>query len=137
MTNTAAPQSEGAFDRNATNVNIVYYLYLASIVLGVTAIVGVIMAFMNRLGTGDWLDTHYTYQIRTFWIGLLFSVLGLVLTLVVVGWLVVLATAVWLILRFSFWHAGGGVLSGWALATLGENGLVGAGDRCKPPLGAG
>jgi uncharacterized membrane protein len=28
-----------------------------------------------------------------------FSVLGLVLTLVVVGWLVVLATAVWLILR--------------------------------------
>jgi uncharacterized membrane protein len=99
MTNTAAPQSEGAFDRNATNVNIVYYLYLASIVLGVTAIVGVIMAFMNRLGTGDWLDTHYTYQIRTFWIGILYFVISVILTMVVIGAFLIVATLVWWIVR--------------------------------------
>lgn len=91
--------TEGAFDRNSTNVNVVYYLYLASIVLGVTAIIGVIMAFMNRLGTGDWLDSHYTYQIRTFWIGLLYFAIGVVLTMIVIGAAVIVATLVWWIVR--------------------------------------
>jgi uncharacterized membrane protein len=90
--------TEGAFDRNATNVNIIYYLYLASIVVGVTAIVGVIMAYMNR-SAGDWLDTHYTYQIRTFWIGLLYGLIGAVLTMVVIGIAVLIAVVVWWIVR--------------------------------------
>jgi uncharacterized membrane protein len=77
----------------------IYICYLASFLAGITGLIGVVLAYVNR-GTGPaWLETHYHYQIRTFWIGLVFSVLGLVLTLVVVGWLVVLATAVWLILR--------------------------------------
>jgi uncharacterized membrane protein len=90
--------SESAFDRNATNINVIYYLYLASIVLGVTAIVGLIMAYMNR-GAGDWLDSHYTYQIRTFWIGLLYAVIGVVLTMAVIGVLVLLGVFVWWVVR--------------------------------------
>jgi len=90
--------TEGAFDRNTTNINLIYYLYLASIVLGVTAIVGVIMAFMNR-GDGDWLDSHYTYQIRTFWIGLLYFAIGVILAMVVIGAAVIVATLVWWIVR--------------------------------------
>jgi uncharacterized membrane protein len=90
--------NEGAFDRNATNVSIIYYLYLATILLWVTAIVGVIMAFMNR-GSGDWLDSHYTYQIRTFWIGILYGFIGVVLTMVVIGIFVLAAVLVWWIVR--------------------------------------
>jgi uncharacterized membrane protein len=91
--------TDGAFDRTATNVNVIYYLYLASILLGVTAIVGVIMAYMNRGPGADWLDSHYTYQIRTFWTGLLYSAIGLVLTFVIIGFLVLLFVLIWWIVR--------------------------------------
>ena len=91
--------TDGAFDRTATNVNIVYYLYLASILVGITAIVGVIMAYMNRGQGTDWLDSHYTYQIRTFWIGLLYGVIGLVLTFVIIGFAVLLFVLIWWIVR--------------------------------------
>ena len=91
--------AEGPFDRNATNVNVVYYLYLASILVGVTAIVGVIMAYMNRGPGADWLDSHYTYQIRTFWIGLLYGAIGFVLMFVVIGFVVLLGVLIWWIVR--------------------------------------
>jgi uncharacterized membrane protein len=91
--------TDGAFDRSPTNVNIVYYLYLASILVGITAIIGVIIAYMNRGAGMDWLDSHYTYQIRTFWIGVLYSLVGLVLTFVIIGFLVLLFVLVWWIVR--------------------------------------
>jgi uncharacterized membrane protein len=98
MTPTPTP-NEGAFDRNATNVNLIYYFYLASVVLGLTAIIGLIMAYINRGSGGDWLDTHYTYQIRTFWIGLLYGAVGVVLTMVLVGIAVLLFVLIWWIVR--------------------------------------
>ncbi len=91
--------TDGAFDRSATNVNVVYYLYLVSILVGLTAIVGVIMAYMNRGPGADWLDSHYTYQIRTFWIGLLYSVIGLALTFIIIGFLVLLFVLIWWVVR--------------------------------------
>jgi uncharacterized membrane protein len=91
--------TESAFDRNVTNINVIYYLYLASIVLGVTAIVGVIMAYMKQGIGEDWLDSHYTYQVRTFWIGLLYAVIGVVLTMAVIGIVVLAGVLVWWIVR--------------------------------------
>jgi uncharacterized membrane protein len=91
--------TEGAFDRNATNISLVYYLYLASIQVGVTAIVGLIVAYVNRGSSSDWLDSHYTYQIRTFWIGLLYFVAGLALAFAVIGFLVLLFVLVWWVVR--------------------------------------
>ena len=79
--------------------NIVYILYLVSLVVGVTGIVGVIMAYINRDGAPGWVQTHYTFQIRTFWIGFLFVFVGAILTLLLIGWLVLLAWVVWLIVR--------------------------------------
>jgi uncharacterized membrane protein len=90
--------NEAPFDRNATNVSIIYYLYLAAILLGVTAVVGVIMAYMNQLAN-EWLDTHYTYQVRTFWIGLLYAAIGVVLTMVVIGVAVLAFVLVWWVVR--------------------------------------
>jgi uncharacterized membrane protein len=84
---------------SVANVNLVYYLYLAAVVLGLTAIVGVIMAYMNRTPAGDWLDSHYRYQIRTFWIGLLYGIVGGALTMVLVGILVLIFALVWWIVR--------------------------------------
>jgi uncharacterized membrane protein len=77
----------------------IYILYLASFLAGLTGLVGVVLAYVNRGTAPAWLETHFTYQIRTFWIGLLYTIIGFVTTLVIVGWLVLLATSVWLILR--------------------------------------
>lgn len=78
---------------------VIYLCHLAFFVTGIGPLVGVFLAYLNR-GTGpEWIESHYRYQIRTFWIGLLYSTVGVVTLLVLIGWLVLLATAIWLILR--------------------------------------
>ncbi len=77
----------------------IYVLYAISIVFGVTVIVGVVLAYMGRAEAPNWLKSHYRFQIRTFWLLVLFSFIGVVLLLVWVGYLVLVATAVWLIAR--------------------------------------
>jgi uncharacterized membrane protein len=78
---------------------IVYILYLVGIVVGVTAIIGLILAYINRNDAEDWLQSHYQFQIRTFWIGILYTVIGGILTFIVVGYLVLLFWLIWLIVR--------------------------------------
>ena len=90
-------------DRQA---KLIYALYVISVVsVGTTAIIGVVLAYMARDEAPNWLASHYRFQIRTFWLLLLFSFIGSVLTLVFVGYVVLIATAVWLIVRcLKGWH---------------------------------
>ncbi len=81
------------------NVTLVYILYLLSLVIGFTSIVGVIFAYLNKGKGPSWADSHYTYQIRTFWIGLLFGIASALLTIVLIGFLLILALLVWMIIR--------------------------------------
>lgn len=78
---------------------IVYFLYLASVIFGITGVIGVVMAYINRSDAPPWLESHYQFQIRTFWIGVLMMLVGFVLTFVLVGFLVFLFWVVWLIVR--------------------------------------
>ena len=65
------------------NVKLIYGLYLVSVVVGLTALIGLVMAYLNRSQVaGSWTESHYAYQIRTFWIGLLYSILCVILMLV-------------------------------------------------------
>lgn len=77
---------------------IIYALYLVNFVLPFASLVGVIMAYINK-GDGNYLDSHYQFQIRTFWIGLLYVVIGALLTFILIGWLVILFYIIWLIIR--------------------------------------
>lgn len=88
-------------DKNTTEstAKIVYILYLTSIVLGITGIVGVVMAYINQSDAPEWLKSHYQFQIRTFWIGALYLVIGIILSFVVIGYLVLLFWLIWLIIR--------------------------------------
>jgi len=87
-------------DQSSTsNVKLVYILYLVSVVLGLTSIIGVIMAYVNRGTAPEWLKSHYQFQIRTFWIGMLYGIIGILLLAVVVGFLVLLFVLVWYIVR--------------------------------------
>jgi uncharacterized membrane protein len=78
---------------------IIYILYFVGYFTGVTAIIGVIMAHI-QLDTADpMLATHYRFQIRTFWIGLLYLVVGTVLSLIIIGFLVLAWWFVWSLIR--------------------------------------
>ncbi len=81
------------------NVKLVYGLYIASFLVGITAIVGVVFAYLNRGRAEPWLQSHYTYQIRTFWIGLLYGLVSALLVLVGIGILLFFALMVWAIAR--------------------------------------
>ncbi|MCU7958888.1 MAG: hypothetical protein KZQ58_02605 [gamma proteobacterium symbiont of Bathyaustriella thionipta] len=78
---------------------IIYILYLVGLVFGLTGIVGVVMAYINRAEAPEWLQSHYQFQIRTFWIGLLYLVTGFLLAIVLIGYLLLLFWVVWLIVR--------------------------------------
>jgi uncharacterized membrane protein len=78
---------------------IIYILYLVGLAVGITAVIGVVMAYVNRNEAPEWLRSHYEFQIRTFWIAILYSFIGVLLTMVLIGVLVLLFTVVWLIIR--------------------------------------
>lgn len=97
-------EEEGSFDSlfsaGGTNVKVVYVLYLVSLAgVGITTIVGLIFAYLNRRSGPDWVSSHYTYQIRTFWIGLLYSLIGGFLAMVAIGFLVLGFVVIWYIVR--------------------------------------
>lgn len=79
--------------------NIIYILYLVGLVVGITSLVGLIMAYVNRSGAPDWVQSHYRFQIRTFWIGLLYSAIGVVTLVIIIGWFIFLFVAIWMIIR--------------------------------------
>ncbi len=94
--NEAAAQDNISTEGTA---RIIYILYLVGLVIGITGIIGVVIAYVNRSDAPDWLKSHYQFQIRTFWIGGLFMLIGAILTFVVIGWLVMLFWVIWLIVR--------------------------------------
>ncbi|MCL7929830.1 DUF4870 family protein [Halomonas llamarensis] len=84
---------------DTTMALVVYALFLASFVVGFTSLIGVVIAYVYRGKGPHWLDEHFRYQIRTFWIGLLYATLFSLLTFVLIGFPLLLALAVWLIVR--------------------------------------
>ncbi|PWW01579.1 putative membrane protein [Hoeflea marina] len=82
-----------------TNMQVIYILYLASFVIGLTGLVGIVMAYINRGKSAPWIETHYTWAIRTFWIGLLYSLVASFLMIIGVGFLLIIAVVIWVIVR--------------------------------------
>ena len=95
-----ASQPESPKSEVSTTVPmIIYALYLVNFILPFAGLVGVIMAYINKNDAPEFLNSHYQFQIRTFWIGLLYVIIGALLTMVIIGWLVLLFYVIWLIVR--------------------------------------
>ena len=85
---------------NKTLTWIIYGLYAASFLIGITGIVAIVMNYVKRGDVaGTFLESHFTWQIRTFWISLVVAIVGMLLMVVMVGWLVLVADMVWVIYR--------------------------------------
>ena len=86
-------QTDGWLEPGPQNALVIYILYLVGFVIGITAIVGIVMAYLNRGKAGGFVESHYTWQIRTFWIALLASFVSALLFIVGIGVLLMLAVA--------------------------------------------
>lgn len=78
---------------------IIYILYLVACASGITAVVGVVMAYVSRSTAPDWLKSHYTFQIRTFWMGLLYFTVSAALCVILIGVPLLIASFIWYIVR--------------------------------------
>jgi len=76
-----------------------YCLLIVSTIIGFSGIVAVIMAYVNQEESPEWLHSHHRFQIRTFWIGLLYACIGIVTFGIGIGYLIILFTVVWIIIR--------------------------------------
>ena len=97
---------------------------VGSFLFGWPSIIAVIINYVKRgEARGTWLESHFTWQIRTFWYALLWAVVvGLVsapLTLVVIG--------------FGTWVLGMAVLGLWAIYRIAR-GWMRLNDRQAMPL---
>lgn len=81
------------------NVILIYGLYLLGLVFGLTIVIGVVMAYVNRGRAEPWVDCHYRFLIRTFWIGLAYSFLAALLIVAVIGGFLFIAIAIWFVIR--------------------------------------
>jgi uncharacterized membrane protein len=94
-----------------TIATVVYALQAVGFFVGITWIVAVVMDYVKKDEAKDtWLESHFRWQIRTFWFGLLWGVIGAILFIVVIGWFVLVADAIWIIYR---------IVKGWL--NLAEN----------------
>lgn len=86
--------------QNSSLAMIVYVLYLVGFCTGITALVGVILAYVNRGNEPSSLvRSHFDYQIKTFWWGLLWLTIGWITVWFMVGFVVWLVWAVWTLYR--------------------------------------
>lgn len=76
-----------------------YFLLIVSLFSGVTAVIAIIIAYVYRSDCPEWLKSHFDFQIRTFWIGLLYLVVGAITAFIGIGVLILVGAAIWLIVR--------------------------------------
>lgn len=96
--NGVSPTPATGFDFNRPTI--VALLYLASFFVGVTFIIGLILAYVWQGETrGTWEESHLRFHIRTFWIALAASLVAAVLTLLLIGFLLFLAIGLWVLIR--------------------------------------
>lgn len=83
-----------------TLTTIIYALYAASFLVGITAIVAIVMNYVKKEDVaGTFLESHFRWQIRTFWFALLWCAAGAIMMLILVGWFVLAANGIWVIYR--------------------------------------
>ena len=88
---------------------IVYALQAVGFLLGITWVVAIIVNYVKKEDVkGTWLESHFRWQIRTFWSGLLWAVLGFLFMITIIGWFVgmfiLMVDSTWIIYR---------VVKGW------------------------
>ena len=91
---------------------IVYILQIAGLLIGVTFIFGVIFNYLKINQVKDtWVESHFIWQIKTFWYGLGILILGILTLSIAVGSVLLVFDAFWVTYR---------VIYGWSQLSTGK-----------------
>ena len=87
---------------NKTITTAIYALYAASSVFGITAIVAIVLNYIKKEDVaGTLFESHFRWQIRTFWFGLLWGVIGAITFVLIIGMFILGADLIWFIYRIA------------------------------------
>ena len=85
-----------------TLATVIYALYALSLFSGITAIVAIVLNYIKLDDArGTWLESHFRWQIRTFWWSVVWFVLGALTWIILVGWVVLGVVGIWFIYRIA------------------------------------
>ena len=103
-----------------TIAQVIYGLHALSILIGVTSAVTIIGAFVFGVPSiiavilnylyrhrvrNTFLESHFRWQIRTFWFALLWFTIGVLLFVTLIGiplaWIICIAAGIWVIYRVA------------------------------------
>lgn len=90
MTDATAVEPSARAEEDKILPAVVYGLYLLGCANGLTVIIGLIVAYVNRDTAGPINESHLTFAIRTFWLGIAWFLIGGLLMLFGIPMLVVL-----------------------------------------------
>ena len=91
---------------------VVYALQALSFLWGVTGIIGIVINYVKRDDVkGTLYESHFDWQIRTFWWWLLWSVIGVATVWLLIGFAILFAAWIWAIYR---------VVKGWLKLNEGK-----------------
>jgi uncharacterized membrane protein len=120
QTHDAANSSDDRMQSNRNITKAVYALQAASFVVGITLIAAVMVNYIKRDDVkGTWLESHFRWQIRTFWFVLLWAFLGFVTFIVGLGVIILAVDVIWLLYR---------IIKGW-LALADGKGMYASGGN--------
>lgn len=92
------PLNEREHHKNLIQLN--YALYFASAFFLLPGFIAVTINFLKLQEVrGTWFESHYHWQIKTFWMSLAGSVIGMLTTAFLLGYLILLVTLVWVACR--------------------------------------
>lgn len=112
-------QPDAEFGKNTSSLHseislttLVYALQAVSFFLGITYIAAVVINYVKRAEVQDtWLESHFRWQIRTFWFSVLWSAIGVITWIVFIGWIILGINAIWVIYR---------IVKGWLCLADGK-----------------
>lgn len=94
-----------------TMPTVVYVLYLLALATGFTALIGVVIAYAQQGSAGARSRTHYSFLIRTFWLGLVWMIAcGLLLGVAIPLSFILIGIPLLILAKFMFglgvvWYA--------------------------------
>ena len=96
--------SEHVVEIDASQKNMALLVYvlqgLGFFTGGVTYIVAIVINYIKMDEVrGTWIEGHFRWQMNTFWYGLLWSIVGLLFWLILMGWLASAIVSIWIIYR--------------------------------------
>lgn len=76
---------------------------LAFLLGGITFIITVVLGYLNQNHVKDtWLESHYTWQIKTFWVTLALVVAGTLTLPMLIGYIILAGDLIWTIHRIAY-----------------------------------